>query len=160
MGYTHYFYINYETQPPDAFGRTAFDFLALREEAEHHGIEIVNWAGEQGTQPEVTEGVLSFNGFPGCETFQIKAFRHRDTWLNIFADRWPVWPDFVKTRHLPYDAVVVALLCRMKIHYGDAIDIGSDGWWDGGDHDEGRQLYRDTFGTSADCPFNEQPAVP
>lgn len=171
MGYTHYYERRRDVAAPaDAYGRWALDAKAIVAKAEEHGIRIAGWdGGDKQAWPEFTEGYVSLNGWQdeACETF----IWHAECPEN------PEWCDpaepylyFVKTRQKPYDAVVVALLLRLKHHYGDAVDISSDGTWDyyaydytvdGYDYSgidpgwkDGRALYAEVFGEEAECPFS------
>lgn len=172
MGYTHYYERRRDVAAPaDAYGRWALDAKAIVAKAEERGIRIAGWDG--ANTPEFTEGYVSLNGWQdeSCETF---------IWHAEVPDN-PEWRDadepyfyFVKTRQRPYDAVVVALLLRLKHYYGDAVDISSDGAWDEEPYDYsygdqryvgvdpgwsvGRALYRETFGEDAERPWQEVPA--
>jgi hypothetical protein len=146
------------------------DAKAIIATAEAHGIRIAGWDGDG--QPEFTEGYVSLNGWQdeSCETF---------IWHAELQDN-PEWRDaaepffyFVKTRQEPYDAVVCALLLRLKHYYGDAVDISSDGTWDrhsysyslGDERYEevdpgwtiGRALYHETFGEEPALPWSTVP---
>jgi hypothetical protein len=170
MGYTHYYERRRDVAAPtDAYGRWAMDAKAIIAAAEGHGIRIAGWdGGREAAWPEFTEGYVSLNGWgdESCETF---------IWHAEVQDN-PEWvrPDqpycyFVKTRQRPYDAVVVALLLRLKHYYGDAVDISSDGSWeeykysfDGESFVDpgwtlGRALYREVFGEDAPCPWQNEP---
>ena len=172
MGYTHYYERRRDVAAPaDAYGRWAMDAKAIIATAEAQGIRIAGWDGDG--QPEFTEGYVSLNGWQdeSCETF---------IWHAELQDN-PEWRDaaepffyFVKTRQRPYDAVVVALLLRLKHYYGDAVDISSDGTWDENHYDFegfdgtrhvgtepgwtiGRALYHETFGEEPALPWSTVP---
>lgn len=51
--------------------------------------------------------------------------------------------EFCKTVYKPYDEVVTAVLICAKHHFGDTIEINSDGNW--GQWIDGRILYQRTF---------------
>ena len=168
MGYTHYYERRRDVAAPaDAYGRWAMDAKAIVAAAEAHGIRIAGWdGGREQAWPEFTEGYVSLNGWgdESCETF---------VWHAEVQDN-PEWRPqdepyfyFVKTRQRPYDAVVVALLLRLKHYYGDAVEVSSDGSWeecknsfDGESFVDpgwtlGRALYREVFGEDAECPWVE-----
>jgi len=89
---------------------------------------------------EMGLGLVKFNGKgeQGHETFY---FSQRQ---DGFA--------FCKTAYKPYDAVVTATLLVAKKHFGDKLEVTSDGSWD--EWMAGRDLYRDVFGGPlAACPF-------
>ncbi len=173
MGYTHYYERRRDVAAPaDAYGRWALDAKAIVAKAEEHGIRIAGWdGGRSQAWPEFTEGYVSLNGWgdESCETF---------VWHAELQDN-PEWRDpsepffyFVKTRQMPYDAVVVALLLRLKHYYGDAVDISSDGSWDRYAYEfaigdeihsgidpgwaDGRNLYTEVFGDEAECPWQTE----
>lgn len=171
MGYTHYYERRRDVAAPaDAYGRWAMDAKAIVAKAEEHGIRIAGWdGGDQQAWPEFTEGYVSLNGWQdeSCETFIWHAeVQDNPEWRD------PAEPYFycVKTRQRPYDAVVVALLLRLKHYYGDAVDVSSDGAWDAAPYDysygeeryvgvdpgwsDGRALYREVFGEEAEYPFS------
>jgi hypothetical protein len=64
---------------------------------------------------EIREDIILINGTEDeqCETLVIR----KDT------NRW----DFCKTRGLPYDEIVCAVLIIYQYHMGDKVDVGSDG---------------------------------
>lgn len=169
MGYTHYYERRRDVAAPaDAYGRWAMDAKAIIAAAKAQGIRIAGWDGYD--EPEFTEGYVSLNGWhdESCETF----IWHAEVQEN------PEWRDadepylyFVKTRQRPYDAVVTALLLRLKHYYGDAVEVSSDGTWDECPYDFvgydgtryvgtepgwtlGRALYHSTFGEHASPPWS------
>ena len=177
MGYSHYYGRRRNVPAPaDAYGRWAMDAKALIAAAEASGIRLAGWdGGREAERPEITEGYVSLNGWgdESCETFRWDAeVPANPEWVD--ADDDYSW--FVKTRLRPYDAVVVALLLRLKHYYGDHVVISSDGSWDEYPYDYtytdyrgqqqrevgvepgwtlGRALYREVFGEDAPCPWSE-----
>lgn len=156
MGYTHYWTRHREVPvPAEAFGRFAMDAKAVVTAAGNRGIEIAGWDGEG--EPEFTEGYVRLNGRgeDAHETFVWHAECPENP--SYRADDPDFW-DFTKTARKPYDAVVCALLLRLKHYYGDYVSVESDGLWDDpggwGEWVEGRALYSEVFGEDAECPFD------
>lgn len=87
------------------------------------GIRIKGATG--AGRPLIDAERICFNGSPACETFWIA----RD-FNTKYPDRTPgddgLYWDFVKTRQLPYDRVVVAALTALKVHL-PATQLSSDG---------------------------------
>lgn len=167
MSYAHY-WSRVETlvgplppEPSDAYGRLAFDTIAIIDAAERRGIALADGAATPGSRPVVDEGGIWLNGTrpDHCETFAWPAAPGDPWWSDQPGHRW--W-DACTTNHRPYDAVVCAVLIRAATHYGTSVQISSDGGWDGtNDHGvwlpewmSGRRLVTDVFGADADvCPF-------
>ena len=114
MGYTHYFYSNDRNQE-----FTDQEFLSFASDVQ----KIISRAdvkicGPDGTgEPIVTAEEVSFNGSEkdnqDYETFNINK-NGKDNW------------GFCKTRHMPYDVVIVASIIAAKKAFGDKIKAGSD----------------------------------
>jgi hypothetical protein len=138
MGYTHYWQRTDEPTPDEAFGRTLLDTKAIIKTAGEQGIAIAGWDGEG--EPELTEGLIRFNGVAPDEDYETFVFTptHRDF-------------EFCKTSCVrPYDAVVCAVLIAAKHHYGGALRVNSDGEWDAEDEwMRGRALYEAATGRPA-----------
>ena len=100
---------------------------------EKHGVVIVRDYNEPGTEPELTEGYIRLNGEgkDGHETFYFVPVP------DVF--------DFCKTAEKPYDAVVCAVLLAAQAHYGAALEVSSDGYWDR-EWSEGRKLFTAALG--------------
>jgi hypothetical protein len=111
MGYTHYWKTSKDL---DRLAFKIFSKDAAEVVKRERGI-LADWDGDQGSKPEVTTKLVSLNGIGpfACETFR----------LGIESRAF----DFCKTRRAPYDRVVTALLCLAGVHFGDRIDISSDG---------------------------------
>ena len=151
MGYTHY---NYRPRKNAGsaymYGKLALDAKAICEHAQSIGIKLGDWSGENGTQPQFTEGEFSLNGIDDMshETFTWKAMPTQVEWRK----NEPEIFDFCKTAMKPYDAVVTAILIRAKEIYGSCVSISSDGDWS--EWKDGRDLYETVFGQVAECPFD------
>lgn len=167
MGYAHY-WSRVETpdgplppEPPDAYGRLAFDTLAIITAAERRGTALADGAAAPGSRPVVDEGGIWLNGTrpDQAETFAWPAAPGPPWWTDMPGHRW--W-DACTTNRQPYDLVVCAVLIRAGVHYGPSARITSDGGWDGSTLDgrwwpewvPARQLVAELFGPDADhCPF-------
>jgi hypothetical protein len=135
MGYTHYWRIGENVPvPADAFGKLARDTKLIIDAA---GVSLLHDYDLPGTEPEISEGRIFFNGADddGHETFVISV---HDTGFH-----------FCKTARKPYDVIVCALLIRAKVHYGDGIVIDSDGdWLDDEEWVPAAQLCEKLFGSA------------
>ena len=115
MGYTRYYTIK------KSLDETKFKEYSkvCKEVCEYlqkeYDYKLVNYVGEQGSQPEFSDALISFNGEEDLshESFSIstkgKGF------------------DFTKTARKPYDSSVLACLYLAKKFFKDDIDISSDG---------------------------------
>jgi len=127
MGYTHYWTI---ARPLDnAFAEFSEDCTLIIGTAMDAGIEIGDGFGK--TLPTTTATDVIFNGV-GDGTHETFHMNSTDTGFA-----------FCKTAGKPYDVVVCAILIRAKFHFGNAIDISSDGNW--GDWEGGQLLYETVF---------------
>ncbi len=135
-GYTHYF--TWSNQPGAAkLSACVKDMARILDAA------AVPTAGPAGTGKPLVENLsIQFNGsgrdahepfvFPGVIGF-----------------------NFCKTQWKPYDAVVTACLLVARDHFSaDTLKIESDGQWDEGDWDAGRQLYEKVFARRAASPIS------
>lgn len=131
MGYTHYWSATSTPVPPEAFGRLALD--CTRVIFPGCGVPLADGLGEG--VPEVTEGVIRFNGAGKAhyETFVL---------TPVLADF-----EFCKTQYRPYDIVVCTVLLRAQHYYGAAIKVSSDGGPE--DWEPARSLYASLFGGEA-----------
>jgi hypothetical protein len=92
--------------------------------AKKMGIEIVGGMGEPGTEPEITDSLISLNGRPGCETLYLERNTAPKPWID---DPESARFAFCKTRRCAYDVVVTAILCLAE-HYSDGFfRVRSDG---------------------------------
>ena len=151
MGYTHYNYRSVNNAgSAEMYGKLALDAKMVCEHAQKTGIKLGNWSGDNGTQPEFTEGEFSLNGIDDMshESFTWKALPTQSHWR---IDEPKIF-DFCKTAYKPYDAVVTAILIRAKEIYGSCVSISSDGDWS--EWKDGRDLYETVFGQVAECPFD------
>lgn len=144
MGYTHYWAVDYEHAPADAFGRSLLDAKAIIDAA---GVPL---GGADGTgEPELAEGRIAFNGADpdDYETFWLEAAAPGAEdygWQAGERIHGPGWHwTFCKTARRPYDVVIGALLLRLAHHYGDAFHVSTDG--DEGDWHDAVALYRSVF---------------
>ena len=140
MGYTHYWQATAVEPDREAYGRTLLDAKLIVEEAINQGIRL---AGPNGKgEPELTEGRIRLNGVAPDEHHE--SFRFNPV---------PEGFSFCKTRETvrPYDAVVTAILIRAKVHYGNAIEVSSDGDWV--EWERGVQLVKDALGVTSVCPW-------
>lgn len=112
MGFTRYWTVkgNVASSVMDAACRDIAEML--REEGAV-GSVVAYEADLENLPPVCEQGTVRFNGIgeEGHETF-------------YFTDYG--W-DFCKTARKPYDLYVAASLMLLKHHFGDAIDIDSDG---------------------------------
>lgn len=91
--------------------------------AKERGIEIVGAHGEPGTEPEITDDLISLNGTPGYETFYLE----RDAQPRPHRDPEDARLAYCKTGRVFYDVVVTAILCLAE-HYSDGFfRVRSDG---------------------------------
>lgn len=150
MGYTHYYYRTPELDK-DKFKAAVTDIRKVvaalpsvnpqtaqmcYPEGDDTDVKLANWDGEVGTEPKITDELVSFNGVgdDSHETFVIEqAFEapsHRPD-----PDEDGLHFAFCKTARKPYDIAVTASLAVLKHHLGDAIRVSSDGrfneWGDG-----------------------------
>lgn len=65
--------------------------------------------------------------------------------------------NFCKTAFKPYDEVVTAVLIRAKYYFGEALSVGSDGYWS--EWQAGRDLYERTFGEVAETPIVREEVI-
>lgn len=132
MGYTHYFELL--KKPEDAKVKLFNEFVAKA--IELSTVPICNGYGNEGTEAEINDEVVIFNGCgdDSYETFVID-------YENI---EW----GFCKTAMKPYDEVVVACLYGASQIFGeDGFKWSSDGNGEEGDFDEGKALYEKTLNT-------------
>lgn len=174
MGYTHYWHTQGEGAAAEDFLKIAEDVQRIFDAAKTRGIELLREFDEPGTEPQIGEGFIYFNGSGdlGHETFYLDLTAIRKPAEpkpnapneggdpNLWWD-WYKWErfctqgyrfDFCKTARKPYDAAVCAVLTRAKYRLGDLISIHSDGRQ--ADWGAGLDLCKSVFG-SATFPVDE-----
>lgn len=154
MGYTHYYDIHTDRIPEGAYDALVADFkLLIRFNNGSPALGYaVGWDGDLNTRVEF-EDRIAFNGMGvnGCESFIVDRFPTAPSWYEEQGWSTSTVRYFCKTRGKSYDPLVVAVLLAMKDHYGDAVEIDSDGSWD--DWASGRKLYERVLGRTAECPW-------
>ena len=141
MGYTHYF-SKVGTTRDDAlrfemFARGARTIIEYA--TQHDNIQIADGMGEKLGKWEISDSLVSFNGY-GADS-------HETFYWGVDASGF----NFCKTARKSYDPVVTACLIHLKDVYGDAVDIGSDGYWS--EWSDGARLYRNALGLTAENPM-------
>ena len=140
MGYTHYFSkvgitrddaVRFEMFANGA--RTIIEYATTQDK-----IQLADGMGEKLGGWEVTDSVVSFNGY-GADSHETFYWSLDEKGFN-----------FCKTARKPYDAIVTACLIHLKECYGSAVDIGSDGDWS--EWRDGARLYRNALGLEAVDP--------
>ena len=149
MGYTHYWYRK-------AGSPVSIQLLMdMAEVIRRSPVPLAAADGTPGTEPEVSEGGVVFNGLGDLahEPFEFLVVAQRQPWESE-AEPWAF--RFCKTERKPYDAVVVACLLAAKHHLGEHIRISSDGHW--ADWRQGADLYEAVFPARApvECPFEQE----
>ena len=113
-GYTHYWSFERDFTRDEWYGLLE-EVRRIIAAAEEDGIGI---AGPMGTgNPEMTDSVIALNGKKpdDYESFILTRKFDEDAW------------NFTKTKHKPYDAVVVSILAAARDIAPDAIEPSSDG---------------------------------
>jgi hypothetical protein len=147
VGYTHYF-TKAGTTRDDAlkfemFARGARTIIEYATNQDN--IQLADAMGEKLGAWEISNEVVSFNGY-GADSHETFFWDANGTGFN-----------FCKTARKPYDAVVTACLIHLKDVYGDAVDIGSDGYWS--EWSDGARLYRNATGLTAANPMTPEEVV-
>lgn len=142
MGYTHYWDRKNE---PDHRANEQYDNLvadarAIIDLAERQGIRIADGLGQNVPLFMYDYFALNGDGFSGNDHESFIWTRNCDPF------------GFCKTAHKPYDAVVTAILIRAKVHYGDSLQVDSDGNWN--DWQAGAELCQHLWG-NAESPLAE-----
>ena len=133
MGYTHYFTQVETTEGDDrSYLKFAIDAMLITLTAEKRGLNL-DW--------HINENEVSINGI-GEDSHETFIFT-REANLNF---------NFCKTARKPYDDVVTACLIALGRAYGEKVDIGSDGDWDG-EWVAGRALYQMAVQETAISPL-------
>lgn len=170
MGYTHTVVRTLGTEPADAYGRLALDTKAILAAIDELGLPIVGVGGATDTLPDVDEGGIWLNGDSAtgddCEGFAWPADlvgamhaeladaveRGNVAWANHISSQFAggFVLDHTKTGRRPYDLAVCSILIRAKVHYGESIEVRSDGDWE-------HEWQRGAMGWG---PYSDYPAGP
>lgn len=123
MGYTQYW------RKPNGLDREKFKLYAADVAQLIKGADILQYESNKAEPPEVSIEMVHFNGIgdDGHETFL----------MSPEAEDF----SFCKTARKPYDQYVTACLILAKIHFGDAIQVSSDGDYE--DWKEGEKLVNE-----------------
>ena len=116
MGWTHYWKREVEI-PAAEFKKASVDCKKVIE------LLDVSIAGEEGSGPPVyTDEEVIFNGIVGadCEPFVFRRVQPPRPGRDIVRG-------YCKTEHLPYDLAVQCCLVVFNHHFGDLIEISTDG---------------------------------
>ena len=132
MGYTNYWYWKKEVyQDIDRFNLFTAD---ARKIIENMPQDIIIRGGDGHGVPELTNTVICFNGDDdngndnSYETFRIDLNSLKDeSERGSYHDGFEGF-NFCKTQFRPYDFAVKAVLLRFYHHFGDNVEIASDGW--------------------------------
>jgi hypothetical protein len=126
MGYTHYW-----NQPRDftaaTWAEVCEDVRAILNNVQHvQGITLANGMGDAGTQPEITDEKIWFNG--AGEDGQYETF---DVWRKRPAKE--AWEkrrgnNFCKTARRPYDLAVCAVLIYLEGVHGFRVSSDGEGF--------------------------------
>lgn len=120
MGYTHYW-----SKKKDISHKAWDKFLVDAQVVIDSSPVVIQYEWDDKYKPLLTSDEIRFNGRgdDGHETFSLK--RH-----FVFRDYRPDADedfDFCKTAQKPYDLVVVAVLALAKHHFGNRLNVSSDG---------------------------------
>lgn len=154
MGYTHYWYRDPD-EPREAYGNLRDDARKLYKVAASRGIELAGWNG--WGFPVAKVELISFNGADPQDYESFTFPPVPDGFVVESDDGRKRHFDSTKTGYRPYDAVVCALLIRAKLHYGDSLEVSSDGDWTDW-LESARDLYLETFSVEPECPFDQEDA--
>ncbi len=132
MGYTHYWYLNKQSEEGSRFNQTIVDMGKIV--AEKWSL-LAGWDGEGG--PEVGRNRVRYNGIEddSHETFAFQRFGSEGQSFSHSPEDQGKDFSCCKTAQKPYDVVVVACLAVAAQVIGDGIEVSSDGdpeeWEDG-----------------------------
>jgi hypothetical protein len=141
MGYTHYW--DQASNITDEQWEKFSNFV--RKAIELSSPQIVGGHGEAGTEPEVSDELVSFNG--------LGDYSHETFYVSRKNPEW----SFCKTAMKPYDGLVVACLVA-----GKEIGVFS-GWSSDGErheHNEGYDLYEKASAESDEKPSDDAISSP
>ncbi len=117
MGYTNYW--NFNKVNNTTYASAKKRIIKLVQFAISKGYSLGNGDGENGSIPEMVNGLICFNG--------IESESHEPFYLANKLSKNDSSFNFCKTANKEYDAVVVAAILILKDTMKDAIDISSDG---------------------------------
>lgn len=137
MGYTHY-WSRPQTLNKDTLKSFVADCKKIFEHCKNKlDIELVNYMGDEGTEPEANDEGVFFNG-SGDESHEGLVIEQSDSDSSF---------NFCKTNMKPYDVAVTAVLIALNHHFPEC-KITSDG--NTKDWDEGRRICSDCLGYGVD----------
>ena len=127
MGYTNYWYIK-ETFISEEWGKVKKVAKALLE----NNPSIAGWEGQKGTEPEIDDTTITFNGVgdDSFETFML--IRDVEQWEKDMGREGRADPEyghffFCKTSMKPYNEEVWKILCAARNAAPNKIKIDNDG---------------------------------
>ncbi len=120
MGYTHYWYTRKEL-PVEKWVAFKKDCEALLDADSAEGIV---WSRKDKIFPYITDDLIVFNGI-GQNGFESFSFSRNH---GLKESNKPEF-NCCKTRQKPYDKYVVDVLILAEKHFGDLIQVKSDGHW-------------------------------
>tara|TARA_B100000427_G_C15518096_1_gene599103 strand:+ start:1397 stop:1798 length:402 start_codon:yes stop_codon:yes gene_type:complete len=127
MGYTNYWYIK-ETFSLEEWDKVKKVATALLKD--NH--DIAGWEGQSGTEPEIDDSTITFNGVgdDSHETFLL--IRDVEQWEKDMGRQGRADPEFghfffCKTARKPYDEQVWKILCAARNSAPEKIKIDNDG---------------------------------
>ena len=123
MGYTHYFNrpVKLEKKAYAKFSNDVKEIVAKSD------VTLANGSGDFGSEPTITEELISLNGSGenSHETIYIpRELTKGVDYFNMGEDKLPF--QFCKTAQKPYDKVVVEILKAFKKHF-PKVELSSDG---------------------------------
>ena len=122
MGYTHYF------QRPEKLAKKTFK--SFRNEVEEiitkSKVTIVGSMGKRGSDPIITDELVSFNGSGSNSHETLHIPRVIVEGVDFYTKENNLAFQFCKTAEKPYDKVVVEVLKAFKRHFPKVI-LSSDG---------------------------------
>ncbi len=165
MGYTHYLR-RPEKLDQKTFNEFVEDVKKLKKALPkisknaggYHSEPIVIKGGLGEGEPEFTKERVWFNGndeddtshetFGIEQTFSEDGFGQPDEEGRLF--------EFCKTARKPYDLLVCATLIAFKHHFGNQVEVSSDGDMKGEEWQHARQLYKETLGRLVPKQFRKK----
>lgn len=140
MGYSHYWYHKRDFTQPE-WTKVKSIAAALFEVCKQNGVVLTDPMGVYRSKPVIDDEMIGFNGNPDCESMLLdrvppeeekrRHAAHRDSMLNWQGagpvDETTICFACCKTRKLPYDIAVVALLAAVDMVIPGALKLESDG---------------------------------